>query len=257
MSSSTAVGRVLFAAFAFAAPAAVLGDEAPVTPPAPDQHLGQVTEYLAVFRRDLPEECERAREAIRSAGKEILPSLRALEAGKLATPVRANFCWVYGVLGDASAADLLAPRLEDPDTEVRVEACRALGKLKILDQAGKLKEFLKDGNSRVREAAAFGLGRMGDHSAAEALAALLVDLRGQAGPVRAAAAEALGGLEAASARGPLVMALRDPDVRVRRAALGGLARLTGGMDRAYDPDASEPDREPAVKSWEEWLSEQH
>ncbi len=215
-----------------------------------------VADCLRAFRTGVESDCTDAREFLLGQGASVLPVLRAADRPDLPAPVRAQLARVYGMLGDASAADLLLRRLDDPSPDVRAEACRALGRLGIASAIPKLRPLLKDGTPRVREQAAESLGRVGDREAVDDLAGMLVDRAGQPSMVRAAAADALGFLDLAASRAALVASLRDPDARVRRAALSGLARLTKGVDRCYDPEAPASEREGAVRAWEAWLAEQ-
>ncbi len=185
----------------------------------------------------------------------VLEALRTADQGRLPATARAEFSWLHGVLGNASAEAVLTGRLEDPNPRVREEASRALGRIKAVGAAPKLKDLLKDGEIPVQEAAAIALGRLGDAAAAGFLCAILDDMR-QPVTLRAACAESLGLLEPSRGRASLVGTLRkDPGASVRRAALEALRRMTG-LDRCYDPDASQSAREAATLSWEEWLAEQ-
>lgn len=234
-------------------PAAVLPRPAPFLPP---RQPSTLADCLDAFRTGVEPDCTQAREFLRGRGPSVLPALREADRPGLSASVRAQLALVYGMLGDASVADLLLRRLDDPSPDVRAEACRALGRLGVASAAPKLRPLLKDGTSRVRERAAEALGRVGDREVVEDLAGMLVDRTGQPSLVRAAAADALGFLDLAASRAALVASLRDVDARVRRAAVSGLARLTKGVDRCYDPDASAPEREGAVRAWEAWLAEQ-
>ena len=218
--------------------------------------LTSVGDCLRAFRSGVESACASAREFLLKQGPGILPALREADRQDQPVPVRVQLARVYGMLGDASAADLLLRRLEDPSADVRAESCRALGRLEVADAAPKLRPLLKDGAPRVRELAAEALGRVGDAEVVEALAGMLADRMGQPSLVRAAAADALGFLDLPASRAALVAGLRDVDARVRRAAVSGLARQTKGVDRCYDPDASAPEREGAVRAWEAWLAEQ-
>ena len=230
---------------------------APVPPPAASAPAREpsVQALLDVLKTGVGPEVLQARRALLERGSEALEALRQADRGRLPAMARAQFTWLHGALGDASAADLLTGRLEDPNPLVREEACRALGRIRAASAAPKLRDLLKDGEILVQEAAARALGRLGDAESAGDLCALLEDAH-QSVSLRAAAAEALGLLEPARVRASLVGALRrDPSAVVRRAAVDSLRRMTG-MDRCYDPEAAEPQREAATKSWEEWLAEQ-
>lgn len=179
---------------------------------------------LQAFRMGDAEASLRARAFLREHGAEVLPEIRS--------------------------------GLADVSPILRRECCLALGRLRDADSTAALRDLLKDGTSAVREAAAQALGRMGDAESVPELAAILRDVRRQASLVRASAADALGFLDAPESKAALVQALRgDPSRDVRGAALHALERLTGGIDRCYDPSADGRNREGATRSWEEWLED--
>lgn len=69
--------------------------------------------------------------------------------------------------------------------------------------------------------------------------------------VRMAAARVLGDVRAPASIGPLIDALEDREAPVREAAYSSLRAVTG-KEHAFDPLASDAERERRVKVWREW-----
>ncbi len=175
--------------------------------------------------RDAPSPAERAAAArgVADGGAEdAVATLAAALAAETDPLARYSLLSALGRTGRPAARPILERALEaEPVADLRAEAARSLGVL-------------------------------GDAAAAIALARSLAN---DPSPfVRAQVGRALARFGDRSAVPRLVADLRDADPEVRRAAVEALWEITDASI-AFDPEAPEEEREPAVRTWETWWAE--
>jgi HEAT repeat protein len=170
----------------------------------------EVVEDLVAARAPVP--------GIVYRGQPLSHYLDQLKQGR--REARAEVVRAIGAFGEdaASAVDVLASALADPDAEVRAAAARALANVGAgaSKTAPAVARLLKDENDRVRESATLGLRAMGK-GAAVAVPDLMAALKDPAATVRMSAALALGAIGPAAessvpAMQEAILAVNGPEI---------------------------------------------
>lgn len=155
-------------------------------------------------------------EAERSA---VAASLRSPDA-----ETRRDATMRLGARGDAGAASLIAPLLDDSVEVVRATAAGTLGRLRARDAVGALVARLaREKRPSVRKEIAYALGEIGDRSAVGPLTERLARERDK--EVRAATVTALGAIGDVTSVATLSARLGDKEAFVRREAARALGRV--------------------------------
>jgi len=70
---------------------------------------------------------------------------------------------------DSRWAELITPKLQDPEPDIRLEAVQAAGELDMREASDELVDLLEDVDDRIRKAAVWSLSQVGGSIAAAAL----------------------------------------------------------------------------------------
>jgi HEAT repeat protein len=151
------------------------------------------------------------------------PALAFLAAGLRSAnaPARIALAGVIGNAGGVEAVRLLAPLVEDEDTNVAAASVSALGRTREPEATATLLQKLDSSDEWLRFAAVGALGELGDERAVPALERLLEEAL-----MQEAAASALAEIATLSAANALARHLRAADGTLRTEILGALVLLS-------------------------------
>ena len=178
---------------------------------------------------------------------QALPAVRvALKTESVRSALDIGVCYraieALHRLGE-TAAELLIPALQHPDSAIRRKTATLLGKTGEAGAVDLLIGALKDKHPRVRSRAAHALGRIGNPRAITALSAALKDT---APSVRINALHALGKF-GESVAVAVTSALTDPTASVRRHAITVLDKTGGKMPIIQLEEMAKVERDGSVR----------